>query len=102
MKPEKPYTCAIVRIRGFFDPTSVTADLTGHRMSHHASLPAAQRAAAEASGGDLFSAPQHLVRVCGPGVREWWYRRCRESARSGMLSERAVAVVYTGKVKEEE
>ena len=37
-----------------------------------------------------------------PPIPEVWYRCCRESARSGMLTARAVAAVYTGKVKEEE
>lgn len=101
MVKEKPYICAVVRIQGVFDPASVTVDLAGRCETQHASLPAAQRAAAQVAGGDIFNAPEHLVRVSGPGVREFWHRRCRETTRTGMLSARAVAVVYTGKVREE-
>lgn len=101
MVKSKPYSCAVVRIRGTFDLAEVTVDLDGRCETQHASLPAAQRAAAEASGGDIFNAPKHLVRVSGPGVREFWYRRCRETTRAGMLTARTVATTYTGKVKEE-
>lgn len=27
LKPEKPYTCDVVRIRGTFDPASVTTEV---------------------------------------------------------------------------
>lgn len=100
LKPEKPYVVDVVRVRGTFDPASVTVDPIGRCETQHASLPAAQRAAAESADGDIFNAPKHLVRVRGPGVHEFWCRRCRETTRAGMLTARAVAATYTGRVEE--